>query len=979
MFNPQSSESSMLTSREMLLITLETLPDALFVVDDATTIVYANASAQTMLGATREEVCGKPLWRCAPQLVSTALYQAVQKTTQTRVPSEVEYLSPVTQTWLHVQLAPTMGGLMVQVHQGRAAARREAPVPQDERLSIEDLNGLYSRVGVLTPEGIVLEINEVPLAEARVRREEVIGYPLVETRWWSCSPTSQEQLCAAIARASRGETVRFEAVVHLREGLDRHLEVAITPHRDAEHHIAYLVIASIDITERKRAEAELHALIDAIPQMVWTSQPDGSHDSFNQRWCDYTGLSTEEAQGEGWMQCLHPEDRPRVRTAWQRAVQTGGGYETELRLRQNTIGEYRWFLARAMPVRDETSQIIKWFGTSTDIEEKKRAEQQLKESRESLRVLTETVPQLVWVRRSDGLLEYVNQRYRDYTGLMLEQIQSDPWAYLQFFHPDDREGSRVLWQHALDTGDMYEHEQRLRNGQTGEYRWFLARAMPVRDERGQIIKWFGTSTDIEEKKRVEQQLKESREELRVLLETMPQLVWTTRPDGFLEYGNQHLLTYLNVPVEGVNGDQWLHFVHPDDRQKTWTVWQTQLRTGQSHEVEYRLREGKTGNYRWFLVRGIPFRDEQGHILKWFGTCTDIEDQKRTEEALRQSQERANVLMNSSIIGIFVGEGDQIVDANDTFLRMTGYTREDLRVGCINWMQMTPPEYLARTQQAQQELDAQQSLTPYEKEYVCKDGSRLPVLVGGALLQHHPFQVITFVLDNSARKELEQRKDDFISMASHELRNPLTALKLQTTLLHRQLTKQGLQASALSSMQTQINKLTRLVEDLLDVSKIQAGKLEYRQEAVDLDALLREIVDTMQQTHPSHTILVRGTVQAILLGDRDRLGQVFTNLLSNAIKYSPDAQTVEMDLSASPEEATIRVRDHGLGIPREQRDKIFDRFYRVTDSRKRGIPGLGMGLYIVGEIVNGHGGTITVDSDVGKGSTFQVTLPKKRDG
>jgi signal transduction histidine kinase len=237
-----------------------------------------------------------------------------------------------------------------------------------------------------------------------------------------------------------------------------------------------------------------------------------------------------------------------------------------------------------------------------------------------------------------------------------------------------------------------------------------------------------------------------------------------------------------------------------------------------------------------------------------------------------------------------------------------------------------------------------------------------------------------VLDNSARKELEQRKDAFISMASHELRNPLTILKLQTTLLHRQLAKQGLQAAApaLASIETQLNTINRLVAELLDVSKIQAGRLEYLQERVDLDALLREMADTMQQTHPSHTILVRGAVQTSLIGDRDRLAQVFTNLLSNAIKYSPDAQTVEMDLSASPETVTIRVRDHGLGIPREQRDKIFERFYRASDPKQRAIPGLGMGLYIVAEIVKRHEGTISVDSAVGKGSTFTVTLPLKRD-
>jgi PAS domain S-box-containing protein len=423
-------------------------------------------------------------------------------------------------------------------------------------------------------------------------------------------------------------------------------------------------------------------------------------------------------------------------------------------------------------------------------------------------------------------------------------------------------------------------------------------------------------------------------------------------------------------------------LHPDDSPHTLTVWHQALEMGEPYEVEYRLKEGQTGAYRWFLARGTPVRDEAGQIVKWFGTCTDIEDQKRTEEALRQSQERIRALIDSTIIGIVSNEGEEdvLVDANEAFLHMTGYTQEEVRSRTLTREKLIAPEQAPLFQRALQELAERGQHHSFETEVVCKDGSRLPILGGAVLLQDRPRQIISFVLDNSARKELEQRKDDFISMASHELRNPLTALKLQTTLLHRQLAKQGVPASApaLSSMEVQLNKITRLVEELLDVSKIQAGGLEYVREAVDLDALLREITDTMQQSSPSHTIVVRGAVQASLIGDPDRLGQVFTNLLSNAIKYSPDAETVEMDLSATPETVTIRVQDHGLGIPREQRDKIFERFYRAAGPRQRAIPGLGMGLYIVAEIVKGHGGTITVDSAVGKGSTFTVTLPRNRD-
>ncbi|GLV61082.1 hypothetical protein KDH_78990 [Dictyobacter sp. S3.2.2.5] len=595
--------------------------------------------------------------------------------------------------------------------------------------------------------------------------------------------------------------------------------------------------------------------------------------------------------------------------------------------------------------------------------------------------LIETIPQLVWTARPDGQLAYVNQRWCDYTGFTLGHIQSDRWASLPFIHPDDQEGRQALWQHALDTGAIYEIECRLRKGNTGSYRWFLTRAEPARDSTGQIVQWVGTTTDIDDQKRAEHQFKESQESLRVLAETLPHLVWVIGPDGLSEYVNQRWCDYTGLTLEQAQSTPWVHLqvTHPDDRESNRACWQHALDVGTLFEYEERIRKSQTGEYRWFLSRGMPVRNEAGQIVKWFGTCTDITDQKRIEQALRQSQERVNALMYSNIIGIFVSEEEQILDANDTFLRMTGYTHDDLRAGRLNWLQMTPPEYLARTQQAHQELAIRQSTTPYEKEYVCQDGRRLPVLVGGVTLQHHPHLMITFVLDNSARKELEQRKDDFISMASHELKTPLTAVKLQSQMVRRRLEKRSLHEAAteLSRVEMPIKQLERLIGELLDVSKIQAGKLEYIWESVNLDEVLREVTDTMQHTSPSHAILVRGSVQTSMIGDRDRIRQVFTNLLSNAIKYSPGAQTVEVELSASDEVITVRVRDHGLGISREQRDKIFERFYRAADLKQGAIPGLGMGLYIVAEIVKGHGGTITVDSKVGTGSTFTVTLPTKR--
>ncbi|GHO62062.1 hypothetical protein KSC_009540 [Ktedonobacter sp. SOSP1-52] len=723
MSNSWQNDRDVLPSHETLITMLRALPGAFFFIDDTETIVYANASAQAITGATLEELRGTPFWRGAPQLVSSVLYHAMLQARQIQTLTEVEYCSPVTQTWLHVYLSPTVGGLTLQFHEVKAPAQR-------------------------------------------------------------------------------------------------------------------------------KREDEFRTLVDAIPQFVWIAGPDGYMTYNNQRLIDYLAMTLEQVEGDGWMVRVHPDDHQRVRQAWQTAIQTGTPYEVEHRLQDGTSGAYHWFLVRGMPQRNAEGMILHWVGTCTNIDKQKRTEQQFKESRENFRVLAETVPQLVWTMWPNGRLDYTNQRYRDVTQANLHLEGDDLWR--QFIHPEDIERTLMLRHQVLKNGDIYENKYRIRDGRTGEYRWYLARALPVRDEVGQIAKWFGTGTD-------------------------------------------------------------------------------------------------------------------------------IDDQKRIEEALRQSQEQASILMNSSIIGINIIEGEQIVDANDTFLRMTGYTREDLHAGNINLIRMTPPEYRALTQQVHQQLTVQHYITPYEKEYVCKDGSRLPVLVGAVLLQHPPHQAIAFVLDNSARKELEQRKDAFISMASHELKTPLTALKMQAQLARKRLERQSPHeaATALSRVEGSIQQLERLIGELLDVSKIQAGRLEYLQEAVDLDMLLHEVADTMQQISTTHTIVVRGATLCSLEGDKDRLGQVFINLISNAIKYSPDAKTVEIDLSASPEMATIRIRDHGQGIPQELHDKIFERFYRVSGANQKAIPGLGMGLYIVAEIVRHHGGNITVESEVGKGSTFSVTLPLER--
>lgn len=236
------------------------------------------------------------------------------------------------------------------------------------------------------------------------------------------------------------------------------------------------------------------------------------------------------------------------------------------------------------------------------------------------------------------------------------------------------------------------------------------------------------------------------------------------------------------------------------------------------------------------------------------------------------------------------------------------------------------------------------------------------------------------IENARLYEAAQRaialRDDFIAVAAHELKTPVTSMKIYADALRRQAVRRGDEPAerSLVKINEQIDRLSTLIGDLLDVSKIESGRLMLQVTPVDLDALITEVVDGVQHTAEGHRIDRVGTVGRTVPGDRERLAQVFTNLLTNAMKYSPGTERVVVRLAATDAAASIEVQDFGIGIDREHHGRIFDRFYRVSSPDEKTFPGLGVGLYVTSEIVRRHGGTIAVDSEKGRGSTFGVTLP-----
>lgn len=240
------------------------------------------------------------------------------------------------------------------------------------------------------------------------------------------------------------------------------------------------------------------------------------------------------------------------------------------------------------------------------------------------------------------------------------------------------------------------------------------------------------------------------------------------------------------------------------------------------------------------------------------------------------------------------------------------------------------------------------------------------------------QVISVLIvsrDISALKELDKRKNEFLSITSHELKTPVTSLKAYGQLVQKIFTNKGdLQAAnLLSKMDTQVNKLTSLINDLLDVTKVESGKLQYRFDVFELDELIHNVVSELQMISEDHRIVIDGKTEALIYGDKDRLSQVFSNVLSNAIKYSPKNKSILVRSSKDKDKVHLEVSDQGVGIPKEKQEKIFERFYRVGGSQADTYPGLGLGLYISSEIIKRHQGDIWVESEMGKGSTFHIRL------
>jgi PAS domain S-box-containing protein len=395
----------------------------------------------------------------------------------------------------------------------------------------------------------------------------------------------------------------------------------------------------IDVTERKRAEEDLRAserkyrhLVDTTPAFIHTALPDGSLDFLSRGWLEYGGFPQTDFVDWRWTAAIHPEDVEGFVDKWRAALASGEPFAAESRVRR-ADGEYRWFLQRNVPLRDETGKIVKWYGTGIDIEERKRAEESLRKNEAYLAEAQRLSQTGSWAWSPDQDIRYWSEEC--YRVLSFDPRDGLPRfeEFFQRIHPDDQPGFSELIQTAIREKAEWEADYRIVH-LDGAIRDIHVVGHPVLSTSGHLLEFVGTVIDVTERKRAEEELRRSEMELRQMLDLTPQLVAVFGPNLERLYANRGVLDYLGVSLEEwrKRSDQG-EFSHPDDREQLHDHFDRARSTGSSFEVEMRGRKGD-GSYRWMLVRYNPLRDDKGQITRWYAASTDIDERKRAEEKLQ---------------------------------------------------------------------------------------------------------------------------------------------------------------------------------------------------------------------------------------------------------------------------------------------------------------------------------------------------------
>ncbi|MDB6151662.1 MAG: Histidine kinase [Chthoniobacteraceae bacterium] len=741
------------------------------------------------------------------------------------------------------------------------------------------------------------------------------------------------------------------------------------------------------------------------------------------------GYTAGEILGKPAAILFTPEDRAANAPEQELDTAREKGIALDERWHQRKDGSRFFASGKLTPFHDEAGSPGGFTKVCQDLTEELRRRQILEQSEERYRVLVELSPQGVWFGRADGFITFCNQHWINLTGLSLEETEGDGW--LRAIAQEDRERVLGVWQEAVRTGRETEVEMPVRT-RHGNFRWYLARAKPVRDENGDVRHWIGIAIDIHDRKLAEF----AEASFRVLFESAPSLYLVLTPDDYTIAAVSESYLQATMTDRASIIHQRMFNVFPDNPEhpeiqgvKDLTASFERVKAFRRADVmpvqRYPIRRPpkQAGGFedRWWSIFNSPVFGENGEIVYIIHRAEDVTEYIQGKEGLQskqmiqihyehmqaeivlharefqrlnqqliQSEQQYRAMFESASVGMVQASSKdgRFLQVNTTFCNITGYPMQELLT--MRSYDLTHPEERDADWEAYQRA-VRQETSHYlsEKRYIRKDKQVVWVRVSAAFVRDtdqqaaHSFAVVEEI---TARKEAEfalreadRRKTEFLAMLAHELRNPLGAVCTAVQAC-REERSQKIYEWGLAIVARQTCQLTHLVDDLLDVSRITLGMIRLHKERVDAAVLLDHAVEAARplinkHRHELFLSYDRSGTGLPLEADAARLEQIVLNLLTNAAKYTDEGGRIELSARLEAETIVILVRDNGMGVAPEKIASLFELFAQGERDMARSEGGLGIGLAIVKRLTEMHGGSITASSQgPGHGSQFTIRLP-----
>lgn len=739
-------------------------------------------------------------------------------------------------------------------------------------------------------------------------------------------------------------------------------------------------------SERALEENDLNQLIETLPVIIWITDPKGYCTFLNKNWYSYTGQSQGEAEGFGWLNVLHPEDKDGVSKKFIKASEEQTDYSVRYRLRTKE-GDYHYVIDRGKPRFTESGKFLGLIGTVVDVNEEVNQGKLVKEKEHRTKTIVEeaTVATAVYTG-PDMKIDLANDamislwgKDRSVMGKTLKEAlpELEGQPFFQLLH-DVYTTGETYWGKE-DRVDL-EIDGKIQTG------YFNFTYKPLRNETGEIYGILNMAIDVSEQWKARKIIEESERRYQQIIHSSPSLIATFEgKENVIKVANDAIIDAWGKGKEVIGKPLFLALPELID-QGFDKIIDYVYETGKPYKAYEMpvdlIRYGKKQTLFYNFVY-YPQRDLNGKITGIVDIATEVTPQAELNKKIKESESHFRQmadLMPEKVINTDP-EGN-VIYFNQHWLDYTGLTGEELN--SKGWTgRIHEDDKNLFQEQWQKSLDSGENFD-FEIRILNKDGDYRWHLSRAEAVKDEAGKIKLWIGTNTdiqRLKEEEKQKEDFLKVVSHELKTPVTSIKgyVQLLLTMLKVEKDRTVGSlpiqpSLERIDHQITRLTRLISEMLDLTRIEEKKLELQKQVFSMKDLVEQTTQDIHYTNTQHNIKIEQGEEFFVYADKDRIGQVLINLITNAIKYSPESQDVNIRIwKPAEDKVTVSVKDRGIGIDEADHQNIFKRFYRITEEEEDTYSGFGIGLFLANEIIERHNGLMEVKSIKGEGSEFSFTL------